>query len=761
MSLLLDALKKAAQQKAEKSKQEAARTATSDDTDIDTEARDISALEKDANVGRQQAQIESPDETEIDLSELEARIEKTHSARAADEDTRLDSSDSTQTEVPQLSEQMQTGEDETIIFSDDDVSDLTDQSRPRGGTQRAAEDETDLSQLAKGELRTGIGDEAQSSVAMRATEEAAREDETDINLPFESDEKTDSRNQVSTGEDTNLSQLAPADETEIMDRTAGRDDTGLGAQTEDETDISIPPPSVADLERAAAQRAAAEQEDDGDEDLSLLLVDRDQTNLTSPTSITDPRRPDQINPLQAENPADDELALVDTTRHQMPRDDISRTDITESSATATTGIAQDTQTTSATMTATETSTRTYAPDNYDRTLMRLPSDDASRLFAGMKSDSDVVMTPEYAKKVFRSKSSAQRMQHYKVYSGIAIAILLAIGIYGAFQYQEESNNIDTSLRPLKRDPMPGLIKQAGGEKGPDLFADTKAQGEPVRTIELVKNAGDIGEDVVVEEDVVTESTAPVATTTESVVVAQQADASPASSAETLDQQAQGTNTGIGSLASSASSGTVARASSSTLQISSSSRVDEKGRWLREAYTAYQAGNNDLAMSLYNKVLEMDPGNRNALLARAAINVQNNNSRAAIRDYQTILLANPTDSLAMASMISVANFSPAETESQLKLMIRDEPDSPYLNFALANIYGAQKRWQEAQRLYFKALQNNPGDPNYAYNLAVSLEHIAQPGAAMTYYQRALDNFDNGLATFSREVVDQRLEILAKL
>ncbi|MDH3547468.1 MAG: tetratricopeptide repeat protein, partial [Gammaproteobacteria bacterium] len=93
--------------------------------------------------------------------------------------------------------------------------------------------------------------------------------------------------------------------------------------------------------------------------------------------------------------------------------------------------------------------------------------------------------------------------------------------------------------------------------------------------------------------------------------------------------------------------------------------------------------------------------------------------------------------------------------------RNEPDSPYLNFALANIYGAQNRWQEAQGLYFRALQNNPDDPNYAYNLAVSLEHIAQPGAAISYYRRALENFDNGLAKFSREVVDQRLEILARL
>ena len=202
-------------------------------------------------------------------------------------------------------------------------------------------------------------------------------------------------------------------------------------------------------------------------------------------------------------------------------------------------------------------------------------------------------------------------------------------------------------------------------------------------------------------------------------------------------------------------------SASTLQISSSERIEEKHVWLREAYAAYQAGDDELAMELYNKVLGIDPVNRNALLARAAIHVHNNNNGDAIADYQKLLLANPKDSLALTSLITVANYSPRETETQLKLMIRDDPESPYLNFALANAYGAQDRWLEAQGHYYTALQNNPGDPNYAYNLAVSLEHISKPRAAMAYYQRALDNLGNGLATFSKDVVDQRLEVLGRL
>ena len=161
------------------------------------------------------------------------------------------------------------------------------------------------------------------------------------------------------------------------------------------------------------------------------------------------------------------------------------------------------------------------------------------------------------------------------------------------------------------------------------------------------------------------------------------------------------------------------------------------------------------------MLEADPSNRNALLARAAIYMQNGNSDAAVKDYQALLLANPKDSMAMSSFLAVASISPQDTESQLKLMILDDPQSPHLNFALGNAYGAQKRWKDAQKHYFQALQNNPADPNYAYNLAVSLEHISQSGSAVTYYQLALDNYANGVATFSRDVVAQRMEVLGKL
>ncbi len=418
----------------------------------------------------------------------------------------------------------------------------------------------------------------------------------------------------------------------------------------------------------------------------------------------------------------------------------------------------------------QTSTRTFAPDNYDRTLIKVTEDDALGLFSGMKSDSGEVMTPEHAKKVFVSKVSTQRLYHYRIYAAVGIGILLVIGILGLFELQQESINIDTSLRPLKRDPMPGVIRTLSVQE-PAINVVVEIQ--PVvdlLTLQLVEQAeieGDIaiilGQEVETEQKLESEFEVVETQLTETQIFETQITENEVIESNSLAEQPVAAVARVTAIQTNIDTITseLEKASKSQLQITISNTIRDKDRWLREGYAAYQRGDDKTALQKYGEVLEVDPGNRNALLARAAINIQNNNAEAAIRDYQTLLLANPKDSLAMASLMAVAKYSPKEAESQLKLMIRDEPDSPYLHFALANVFGAQDRWIEAQGLYFTALANNPNDPNYAYNLAVSLEHIEKPEVAIAYYERALANITNGLATFNKDVVDQRLEQLKQL
>jgi tetratricopeptide (TPR) repeat protein len=769
MSLLLDALKKAAEQKAAKSRQEEAETSSSDQTEVTVAGEDISALEDSADDNLQ------------------------HSRRDVGDDTEIEEPDSTITQTSSPGAQMQTGEDETIVFAEEDVSDFLGEPELVNRDTKSHDDATDLDQTEY-QTHHELGEAKQSGDATEIdqTEHQTHHEAGEVERPGDDTEidQTEYQTHHELGEAERSADATEIDQTEHQTHHEAREVERPGDDTElDQTEYQTHHEAV-EAERSGdateidqteyqTHHAPGEAEQSGDdtelqqdasqdEDLSLLLVEHDDTNLTSRTSLTDPQTSQDMAQATDSDGAgmEDDLALVDTTVHQMPAD------VTETAAAtqtnATTGIASVTQTTPGTLRPIDsTSTQTYAPDNYDRTLMKLPSDDASRIFAGMKSDSDAVMTPDYAKKVFRSKSSAQRMQAYKVYSGIAVVILLSIGIFGAFEFQDESDSIDSSLQPLKRDPMPGIIKPEDINKDASLFADS---GANARTIEIIESAGNASETVVADEGVIAEEAAitdEAATTDETMatddaaIVASVAEIDNSAVASAAPVQAEPVvTTQVASIDQKEATAIQSTNNSSTLEIISSSQIEQKDLWLREAYNAYKSGNYNLAMTRYNQVLEVDPGNRNALLARAAINVQNGNSNAAIKDYQTLLLRNPKDSLAMTSLIAVANYSPQDTETQLKLMIRDEPDSPYLNFALANAYGAQNRWQEAQGHYFKALENNPGDPNYAYNLAVSLEHIAQPLAAVSYYQRALDNINNGLAIFNREVVSQRMETLAK-
>jgi tetratricopeptide (TPR) repeat protein len=753
MSLLLDALKKAAEQKAQKRKSEASPEQTSDETllDVATDHAPRRTVSGEGSVRRA-----DDDETEFDQTALGARHQRSSGEHATGDDTGLEPQDTIAGRVSR-GQPGRSADDETGL----ELPDATKTNLPRDLPARSLGDETNLD-IAGSEDIEGSGEDRSRP------RRQAEDDETIIFTPADATETRiksgpAGQDQSAREDETDLSQLVAEDglsddHEQSVDNVAAVDETDLGQppHSGDTADDEV----AADVDRLADDAALV------DDDLSLLLIEREGSHpgLTDDTSFTDPQTPlERALALEDMDPgAEQELGLADSTQTRIPEEQTDTESPTLTNPTATALYADDTRTGQNTpigSRADATSTRTYAPDNYDRTLMRVPSDDESRIFAGMKSDSDVVMTPDYAKKVFRSKTSAQRVQHYRFYSLIAAVLVLGVIFYGFIEYQDQSEQIDNSLRSLKRDPMPGVIKAAQPEKA-DLFADAEALSK-ARTVEIIQSANQTVStpevaDEVAQPEVI--EAAPEATTATSKPTKSE---SQAVSAQAMQPAATRDNSEQVAILTASATAATREDAKQNLQISSNSKYRQTDLWLHEAYAAYRVGDNQRALALYNQVLEVDAENRNALLARAAIHMQEGNIDAAIRDYQALLLANPKDSLAMSSLLAVSTYSPQETESQLKLMIRDEPDSPYLNFALANAYGAQKRWQEAQRHYFLALQNNPDDPNYAYNLAVSLEHIAQPQSAITYYQRALENFTNGLATFNRDVVNQRLEILGKL
>jgi len=160
--------------------------------------------------------------------------------------------------------------------------------------------------------------------------------------------------------------------------------------------------------------------------------------------------------------------------------------------------------------------------------------------------------------------------------------------------------------------------------------------------------------------------------------------------------------------------------------------------VESAYAAYVAGNIDGARADYEQALRDDPGNRDALLGLAAVDVRSARLEAAEATYLRLLRTDPRDAHAQAGLIALrgGRIDPLVAESRLKTLLATDPGAHVLNFALGNQLAQQGRWAEAQQQYFKAFAADPENPDFAYNLAVSLDHLRQPKLALDYYQRAL-------------------------
>lgn len=151
--------------------------------------------------------------------------------------------------------------------------------------------------------------------------------------------------------------------------------------------------------------------------------------------------------------------------------------------------------------------------------------------------------------------------------------------------------------------------------------------------------------------------------------------------------------------------------------------------LTRAYQAFQKGQNQRAKRLYQQILNKHSKNRDALLGLAAIAQRSDQTQAAEYYYQQILKYYPDDSLAQMGLNAVQQASPQSSESQIKMLLDQSPQSAYLHFSLGNVYAQQKRWREAQQAYFDAHRFDEQKADYAYNLAVSLEYLHQSKAAL--------------------------------
>jgi tetratricopeptide (TPR) repeat protein len=180
------------------------------------------------------------------------------------------------------------------------------------------------------------------------------------------------------------------------------------------------------------------------------------------------------------------------------------------------------------------------------------------------------------------------------------------------------------------------------------------------------------------------------------------------------------------------------------------------------YAAYQAGDMERARADYEVALREESGNRDALLGLAAVETRALRYAAAEALYKRVLLADPREPYAHAGLLALGaqRLDPVSAESRVKGLLAVDAEESVLHFTLGNQYAQQQRWAEAQQAYTRAAEMDPENPDYAYNLAVSLEHMRQTLPALREYRRALALALQRTASFDPAVAQARVQQLTR-
>jgi Tfp pilus assembly protein PilF len=199
-----------------------------------------------------------------------------------------------------------------------------------------------------------------------------------------------------------------------------------------------------------------------------------------------------------------------------------------------------------------------------------------------------------------------------------------------------------------------------------------------------------------------------------------------------------------------------------------SREESVAAELESGYRALAADDRATATRAYETALSLDRNNADALVGLATLASRGGEPLRAERLLSRALQADPLHPGAHAAAVALRGHAdPIAEESQLRNLIAADRSQPSLWHALGNALARQQRWPDAQQAYFNAVAGDPEQPDYTFNLAVSLERLRQPRAALDHYRRALllagrrgGGFDLAQARARVATLEQRLDAAAR-
>lgn len=291
--------------------------------------------------------------------------------------------------------------------------------------------------------------------------------------------------------------------------------------------------------------------------------------------------------------------------------------------------------------------------------------------------------------------------------------VLLLGIGGGYLWYLDSSSANAPLRPLAAPPAP-----------PAIQAQPAARAEPAPQSTLVPGIG-----------APAAGQAAPATSPGAASGSVAAPYRPARASERLPQSPE------------------------PIKIEQRKMAEQVDPQLLDAYSAYRAGKPDEAQQLYLALFKKDARDPDVLLGLATLAQQRGENQAAAQYFARMLELDPRNAAANAGMAALTTDD-GNNESRLKNLLREQGNSAALHFALGNLYAGQSRWGEAQQAYFNAYTLESDNAEYAFNLAVSLDHLGQAKLAAQHYQRAMQLDPSHIAGFDHAQISQRVQDLTR-
>jgi len=178
--------------------------------------------------------------------------------------------------------------------------------------------------------------------------------------------------------------------------------------------------------------------------------------------------------------------------------------------------------------------------------------------------------------------------------------------------------------------------------------------------------------------------------------------------------------------------------------------------LNKAYQYFQEQNHEAARKYYQLALEESPGSTSALNGLGAIALESGDKSLAEKYFYAALKSDPNSAYAKAALLNLGRDrgSPRQEELLISAVRKNSGDAVAAH-VLGQFYAARKEWSKAQGYLFSAFSIDSANADYAFNLAVSLDHLKQAAAAREYYAKALQLAAASPTNFSRAAVEQRL------